>query len=185
MCVPVATLNICTGASPLAAPPLRWSETRNLRWKIAPPGRIADHRHTVGIAVPCADILVVDGDGREVPIGETGEICVRAPQVMDGYWQRPEQTAEALANNWLHTGDMAAADERGYLYIVDRKKDMIVVSGYNVYPIELENVIMRHPQVADCAVIGVPDDYHGRHPQNVEHPRRRSRQGHREHPARP
>jgi len=112
---------------------------------------------------PCSSVRValLDEDDQPVGAGETGEICVRAPQVMDGYWKRPEQTAEALASNWLHTGDMAAADERGYLYIVDRKKDMIVSGGFNVFPREVEDVLSSHPDVAMAAVIGVPDEKWG------------------------
>jgi fatty-acyl-CoA synthase len=112
---------------------------------------------------PCASVTIalLDEDGQEVEPSEVGEICAQAPQVMDGYWQRPEQTAETLAHGWLHTGDMAWADERGYLYIVDRKKDMIISGGFNVFPREVEDVITTDPNVAMAAVIGIPDDKWG------------------------
>ncbi len=112
---------------------------------------------------PCTSVQValLDEDGNEVPAGEVGEICAQAPQVMDEYWQRPEQTAETLANGWLHTGDMAYADERGFLYIVDRKKDMIITGGFNVFPREVEDVLTTDQNVAMAAVIGVPDDKWG------------------------
>jgi fatty-acyl-CoA synthase len=112
---------------------------------------------------PCASVQIalLDDDGQAVPSGEVGEICARAPQVMDSYWNRPEQTAETLEHGWLHTGDMAWADDRGYLYIVDRKKDMIITGGFNVFPREVEDVITADPAVAMAAVIGVPDDKWG------------------------
>ncbi|MDE0726074.1 MAG: AMP-binding protein [Alphaproteobacteria bacterium] len=114
-----------------------------------------------GHPVASAKIALLDEDCRPVARGEVGEICAQGPQVMDGYWQRPEQTAETLAGGWLHTGDMAMADERGYLYIVDRKKDMIITGGFNVFPREVEDVITTDPNVAMAAVIGVPDDKWG------------------------
>jgi fatty-acyl-CoA synthase len=114
-----------------------------------------------GHPVPDAEIRLLDDDLREVPVGEAGEICARGPQVMDYYWKRPEQTEETLRGDWLHTGDIARRDERGYLYIVDRKKDMIVTGGFNVFPREVEDVLTSHPDVAMAAVIGVPDDKWG------------------------
>jgi len=93
--------------------------------------------------------------------GERGELCVRGPQVMLGYWRRPEETALAIRNGWLHTGDVAVMDEDGYFRIVDRLKEMIIVSGFNVYPNEVEEVLYRHPKVSKCAVIGVPDEKTG------------------------
>ncbi|MCP3972433.1 MAG: AMP-binding protein, partial [Rhodobacteraceae bacterium] len=112
---------------------------------------------------PCASVQIalLDEDDQPVAQGETGEICARAPQVMDFYWNRPEQNAETLANDWLHTGDMAMADERGYLYIVDRKKDMIISGGFNLFPREIEDVLATDPTVAMAAVIGVPDEKWG------------------------
>lgn len=112
---------------------------------------------------PCnsVDVQLLDEDNSPVADGEVGEICVRGPQMMDGYLDRPEQTADTLSGGWLHTGDMARADERGYLYIVDRKKDMIISGGFNVYPREVEDVLSANPNVAAAAVIGVPDDKWG------------------------
>jgi long-chain acyl-CoA synthetase len=115
----------------------------------------------VGPPIKEVKIRIVDENDRDVPPGEVGEIIARGPNIFLGYWNRPEDTADAMRGGWFHTGDMGRFDEDGYLYIVDRKKDMVVVSGYNVYPIEVENVILRHPKVKDCAVIGVPDDYQG------------------------
>ena len=102
-----------------------------------------------------------DDDNNEVEPGEAGEICVRAPHAMEQYWKRPEQTAETFKGGWLHTGDVARADERGYLYIVDRKKDMIVSGGFNIFPREVEDVLSSHPDVAMAAVIGVPHEKWG------------------------
>jgi len=110
-----------------------------------------------GFPISACDVRGHDENDHPVPVGEPGEICVRAPHAMREYWRRPEQTAEALRNGWLHTGDIARADERGYLFILDRKKDMIVTGGFNVYPREVEDVLATHPDVAMVAVIGVPD----------------------------
>ncbi|MGQ0844448.1 MAG: AMP-binding protein [Sporichthyaceae bacterium] len=114
-----------------------------------------------GRPVAIADVRLLDDDLNEVPAGAEGEICVKGPHVMTGYWNRPEETAEALREGWLCTGDVARADERGYLYIVDRKKDMIISGGYNVYPKEVEAALFTHPAVRDACVIGVPDDKWG------------------------
>jgi long-chain acyl-CoA synthetase len=104
----------------------------------------------------------VDEAGAPVALGEPGELLCRGPQVMPGYWQRPDESAKVLdADGWLHTGDVAAMDEDGYVRIVDRKKDMILVSGFNVYPNEVEEVITQHPGVAEVGVIGVPDERSG------------------------
>ncbi|MDH0646474.1 long-chain-fatty-acid--CoA ligase FadD2 [Pseudomonas sp. GD03858] len=117
---------------------------------------------TVGIPVPGTAFKVVDDEGLEQPLGERGELCIKGPQVMKGYWQQPEATAQALdVDGWFKTGDIAIIDADGYTRIVDRKKDMIIVSGFNVYPNEIEDVVMSHPQVASCAAIGVPDDRSG------------------------
>jgi long-chain acyl-CoA synthetase len=102
--------------------------------------------------------MVVDAEDHEMPEGEVGEIVIRGPNVMKGYWQRPEATAEALRDGWFHTGDLARVDSDGYFYIVDRKKDMIIRGGYNVYPREIEEVLYEHPAVAEAAVIGVPHE---------------------------
>jgi long-chain acyl-CoA synthetase len=112
---------------------------------------------SIGVPVPGTDVRLVDSDGRDVAPGEAGELLVKGPQVMQGYWQRPEETANVLRDGWLATGDIATLDEDGYVSIVDRKKDMIVVSGFKVYPSEVEAVIAEHPGVKDVAVIGVPD----------------------------
>jgi acyl-CoA synthetase (AMP-forming)/AMP-acid ligase II len=106
-------------------------------------------------------VRLLDDDGAEVAVGEVGEICVRGRLVMDGYWRRPEDTAEAFRHGWLHTGDMARRDAEGFLYIVDRAKDMVISGGFNVYPREVEDVLTEHPAVAMAAVIGVPDDKWG------------------------
>ncbi|MGH9230170.1 MAG: AMP-binding protein, partial [Acidimicrobiales bacterium] len=124
---------------------------------VARPERLA----TCGRPVPWVHVALLDDSGNEVPRGEAGEICVRGPLVMQGYWNKPEQTAEALAGGWLHTGDIAREDEEGYYTIVDRKKDMIVSGGFNVFPREVEDVISSHPSVAAVAVIGVPDERWG------------------------
>lgn len=116
---------------------------------------------TCGRPVPWLDVALLDEEGNEVPAGEPGEICVRGPLVMQGYWNKPQQTAEALAQGWLHTGDVARADSDGFLTIVDRKKDMIVSGGFNVFPREVEDVLATHPDVSSAAVIGVPDDKWG------------------------
>jgi long-chain acyl-CoA synthetase len=115
-------------------------------------------REAIGVPVPGTDVRFVDAENREVPFGEIGELWVKGPQVMQGYWQRPDETARVLRDGWLATGDIAKMDEDGYIQIVDRKKDMILVSGFNVYPNEVEAVIATHPGVADTAVVGVPDD---------------------------
>ncbi|CAM3582589.1 Long-chain-fatty-acid-CoA ligase [Pseudomonas reidholzensis] len=117
---------------------------------------------TVGIPVAGTAFKVIDDDGNELALGERGELCIKGPQVMKGYWQQPEATAQALdAEGWFKTGDIAVIDPDGFTRIVDRKKDMIIVSGFNVYPNEIEDVIMGHPQVANCAAIGVPDERSG------------------------
>ncbi|MFT4178194.1 MAG: long-chain fatty acid--CoA ligase [Thermomonas sp.] len=117
---------------------------------------------SIGLPVPSTNVCIKDDEGRILPAGEVGELCVHGPQVMKGYWQRPEETAKVIdADGWLHTGDMARMDEAGYFYIVDRKKDMILVSGFNVYPNEVEDVIAMMPGVLEVAAIGVPDDKSG------------------------
>ena len=126
--------------------------------------RRADHQlddplrlASCGRPVPWVDVALLDDRHRRVPVGEPGEICARGPLVMSGYHNRPEQSAEALAGGWLHTGDVAIEDGEGFLRIVDRKKDMIVTGGFNVYPREIEDVLGRHPLVSNSAVVGVPD----------------------------
>ncbi|WP_285766733.1 long-chain fatty acid--CoA ligase [Peribacillus sp. SI8-4] len=118
---------------------------------------------SVGIGVPSTEYKVMDlGDGtKEVAPGEMGELVVKGPQVMKGYWNMPEETAVTLRDGWLYTGDIAKVDEEGYLYIVDRKKDLIIASGYNIYPRDVEEVLYEHPAVREAVVIGVPDAYRG------------------------
>jgi acyl-CoA synthetase (AMP-forming)/AMP-acid ligase II len=120
-----------------------------------------DRLATCGRPVPWLRVALLDDECDEVPQGEPGEICVQGPLVMRGYWNKPEQTDEAFTGGWLHTGDVARADEEGFLTIVDRKKDMIVSGGFNVFPREVEDVLSSHPAVGAVAVIGVPDDKWG------------------------
>jgi len=118
---------------------------------------------SIGIPIPSTDARIVDVETgeTEMPIGESGELVIKGPQIMKGYLNMPEETAAALKDGWLHTGDVARMDEDGYFYIVDRKKDMIVASGYNVYPREVEEVLFEHPDVAEAVAIGIPDEYRG------------------------
>jgi long-chain acyl-CoA synthetase len=119
---------------------------------------IEDWTGTIGMPIPSTDAAVLDDDGRELPIGEVGEICVRGPQVMQGYWQRPAETAGVFTREgWLRTGDMGVMDEQGRFRITDRKKDMIVVSGFKVFPNQIEDVIAALEGVAEVAAVGVPD----------------------------
>jgi len=130
--------------------------------------RPADHRFTAGSAMPahtqsagrellCCEVRVVDAHGRSVAVNEIGEIQVRGDNVTAGYWNNPVATAATIVNGWLRTGDLGRIDEHGYIYVVDRLKDMIIVSGVNVYPAEVENVLSSHPAVAEVAVIGLPN----------------------------
>jgi len=117
---------------------------------------------TIGMPMPDTDIVLLDDEGNEVPPGGRGEIAIRGPQVMAGYWQRPDETAKVMtADGFFRTGDIGEVDERGYFRIVDRKKDMILVSGFNVYPNEVEDVVALMPGVLECAAVGVPDDKAG------------------------
>lgn len=113
---------------------------------------------TIGIPLPNTDIKIIDDNGKELPTGEKGEICIKGPQVMKGYWNRPEETAKVMDGDWFKTGDIAVIDHDGFVKIVDRKKEMILVSGFNVYPNEVENAIAMHPKVLETGVIGMPDD---------------------------
>ena len=116
----------------------------------------------IGLPMPNTDIKLIDDDGNEVPVGTPGEIAIRGPQVMAGYWQRPDETAKVMtADGFFRSGDVGLVDERGYFKIVDRKKDMILVSGFNVYPNEVEDVVGQMPGILECAAIGVPDDKSG------------------------
>jgi long-chain acyl-CoA synthetase len=112
---------------------------------------------SIGTPIHGVEMKVVDDEGNDLPVDEVGEIVIRGHNVMKGYWNRPDATAEVMRDGWLHTGDMARMDEDGYFFIVDRKKDMIIRGGYNVYPREIEEVLYEHPAVLECAVIGVPD----------------------------
>jgi len=126
------------------------------------PATTTDFSGSIGIPVPSTWISIRDDDGNEVPLGQPGEICAKGPQVMAGYWNRPEETAKVMtADGFFRTGDIGVMDEKGYTKIVDRKKDMILVSGFNVYPNEIEEVIASHPGVLECAVIGIPDSKSG------------------------
>jgi long-chain acyl-CoA synthetase len=118
---------------------------------------------SIGIPVPDTECKIVDLEDPErvLGVGERGELCVRGPQVMLGYWNRPEETALAVRNGWLHTGDVAVMDEDGYFFIVDRLKELILVSGFNVYPNEVEDALYHHPKISKVAVIGVPDEKTG------------------------
>ncbi|MDT4840962.1 3-[(3aS,4S,7aS)-7a-methyl-1,5-dioxo-octahydro-1H-inden-4-yl]propanoyl:CoA ligase [compost metagenome] len=117
--------------------------------------------YSAGRAVNCVELRIVDGEDREVPRGTVGEIVVRGPNVMLGYWNKPEATAEVLRDGWMHTGDGGYMDSEGFVYIVDRLKDMIVSGGENIYSAEVENAIASHPAVAQCAAIGIPSDKWG------------------------
>jgi long-chain acyl-CoA synthetase len=117
---------------------------------------------TIGLPLPNTEIAIVDDDGQPLPLGQAGEIAIRGPQVMAGYWQRPDETAKVMtADGFFKSGDIGSMDERGHTRIVDRKKDMIIVSGFNVYPNEIESVVTLHPGVLECAAVGVPDERTG------------------------
>jgi long-chain acyl-CoA synthetase len=126
------------------------------------PMDLAEYNGAIGLPVPSTDACLKDEEGQLVQVGEVGELCIKGPQVMRGYWHRPEETANVIdGEGWLHTGDMARMDEKGFFYIVDRKKDMILVSGFNVYPNEVEDVIALMPGVLEVAAVGVPDEKSG------------------------
>ncbi|MBD8526697.1 AMP-binding protein [Pseudomarimonas arenosa] len=123
---------------------------------------LPEYNGSIGVPVPSTEVCIQDEEGQQLATGEVGELCVRGPQVMKGYWQRPDETAKVIdKQGWLHTGDMAKMDEEGFFYIVDRKKDMILVSGFNVYPNEIEDVVAAHPGVLEVAAVGVPDEKSG------------------------
>ncbi|MDO6965134.1 long-chain-fatty-acid--CoA ligase [Rhizobium alvei] len=126
------------------------------------PPNATEFSGTIGLPIPSTEVEIRDDDGNTLPIGEIGEICIRGPQVMAGYWNRPDETAKVMsADGFFRSGDMAFMDENGYVKIVDRKKDMILVSGFNVYPNEIEEVAASHPGVLEAAAIGVPDEHSG------------------------
>ena len=116
---------------------------------------------SVGLPIPGAEVRIVDDEDRQLPTGEAGEICCRSPAVMRGYWGAPEATAEAVRDGWLHTGDIGYLDDDGYLFIVDRKKDLIIRGGFNVYPRDVEDTLLEHPGVSAAGVVGRPDERHG------------------------
>ncbi len=123
---------------------------------------LGDYNGSIGLPIPSTDVAIWSEEGEPLPFDEVGELMVHGPQVMKGYWNRPEETDKVLtAEGWLHTGDVARMDEDGFVYIVDRKKDMILVSGFNVYPNEVEDVVIRHPKVAEVAAVGKPDEHSG------------------------
>ncbi len=117
--------------------------------------------NSIGVPLPSTVVKCVDEDGKDVPLGDAGELIAKGPQVMKGYWRKPEETAKTLQNGWLLTGDIGVMDEDGYFRVVDRKKDMILVSGFNVYPNEIEDTLAAHPDVEEVAVVGVPDGASG------------------------
>jgi long-chain acyl-CoA synthetase len=124
--------------------------------------RTATFNNSIGLPMPSTEIAIMDDDGRELPVGGLGEICVRGPQVMRGYWNRPDETAKVmLEGGWLRSGDVGRMDAQGFVYIEDRKKDMILVSGFNVYPNEVEGVLAKHPGVLEVAAVSQPDEHSG------------------------
>jgi len=126
------------------------------------PLNLTAYNGSIGLPVPSTEVAIRDDEGRDLPLGEAGELCVRGPQVMKGYWNRPDETAKVImADGFLRTGDVAVMDEKGFIRIVDRKKDMILVSGFNVYPNEVEAVVAMHPGVLEVAAVGVPDEKSG------------------------
>jgi long-chain acyl-CoA synthetase len=131
----------------------------------ANPMNLGEFSGSIGVPMPSTEVLLRDDNDRDVAHGQPGEICIRGPQVMAGYWQRPDETAKVIGKDgFLHTGDIGIMDEKGFIRIVDRKKDMILVSGFNVYPNEIEQVLAMHPGVLECAAIGVPDEHSGEVP---------------------
>ncbi|WP_022655722.1 long-chain fatty acid--CoA ligase [uncultured Desulfovibrio sp.] len=130
---------------------------------INPLGRQGQKKNSIGMPLPGTDARIVDMEGGSLPLfpGKMGELVIQGPQVMEGYWRRPDETASALRNGWLYTGDLATMDEDGYFYIVDRKKDMVIVGGYNVYPREVDEVLLEHPKIVEAVTVGISDDVRG------------------------
>jgi len=125
-------------------------------WRQSPPVR-----YSVGQVIFSAEVRIVDSQGKDVPLGEVGEIVGRVPTATAGYFKNEERTREVFRNGWVHTGDLGRFDEEGFLYLSGRLKDMIISGGQNVFSLEVENTLLSHPAVADCAVIGLPDDLWG------------------------
>ncbi len=126
----------------------------------ANPLTITDYTGSIGLPIPSTDISIRDDDGKELELGQDGELCVKGPQVMRGYWNRPDETSKVfMEDGFIRTGDIARIDKRGYAYLIDRKKDLIVVSGFNVFPNEIEDVLAHMPGVVEVAAIGVPDEH--------------------------
>jgi long-chain acyl-CoA synthetase len=125
-----------------------------------PPNSVKIHG-SVGLPLPGIDLKIIDPNGREVPAGEVGEIIFKGPNAMKGYYKKDEETRNTIRDGWIYTGDLGKRDEEGFLYIVDRKKDMIIRGGYNVYPREIEEVLYSHPDIVECAVVGESDPVFG------------------------
>ena len=125
------------------------------------PFALTEFNGSIGLPIPSTEITIRNDEGRELPIGEVGEICVRGPQVMLGYWKRPDETAQVMVGDWLRTGDIGRMDQGGFVFIEDRKKDMILVSGFNVYPNEIESVVAAHPGVLEVAAVAQDDERSG------------------------
>jgi len=128
---------------------------------VASPSTQKEYTGMIGLPIPSTDCKIIDDDGNTVPLGERGELCIKGPQVMKGYLNRPEATAETIVDGWLLTGDIAVMNEEGFFKIVDRKKDMILVSGFNVYPNEIEDAVCLHVNIIESAAIGIPDEKSG------------------------
>jgi long-chain acyl-CoA synthetase len=126
------------------------------------PATVTEYSGTIGLPLPSTEVSIRDDEGNEVPLGQPGEICIRGPQVMAGYWNRPDETAKVMTpDGFFKSGDVGVMNDKGYVKIVDRKKDMILVSGFNVYPNEIEDVVAKHPGVFEVAAVGVPDERSG------------------------
>lgn len=122
------------------------------------PMSLQEYNGKIGLPISSTDVCVMSDQGQKLALGESGELCIKGPQVMRGYWKKPEETAKAITDGWFHTGDIAVIDEQGFVQIVDRKKDMILVSGFNVYPNEIEAVVAAHPKVKEVGAVGIPDE---------------------------
>jgi acyl-CoA synthetase (AMP-forming)/AMP-acid ligase II len=156
--VPISTVS----ALRARMPQLRLFDAYGLTETHSPATVLLDHEFrrkpgSVGRPVPCADARVVDGEGRDLPTGRPGELWLRGPMITAGYYRDPEATAAAITDGWLHTGDVARIDDEGYVFLLDRQKDMIMRGGFKIYSVELEYLLVSHPDVAEAAVFGVPD----------------------------